>query len=326
MSVRAESIIESEIDSIKRRAAEAGRSLTAIERERIDDLVVERAASQRVLDAAYRANYVRQQRVFWRPRERARLRAALRPSPVFFGLLGVAGVTGYLLATAPAENMVRPLTILFILSSWIASVCIHEFGHALPGYLGGDRGVAERGGLSLDPRRYTNPLLSIALPVAFLLLGGIGLPGGSVLVDREALRSRRWELWVSLGGPIGTLLCLIVLGIPFLIGVERWTTQENVLFWAALAALVKLLAIVLVLNLLPIPPLDGFRILSHWLPDHVRDQGLSLGFAPLMLLYFVLAQPGPLTEGFWGMTDGLATIFRLPVGYAEYSLSLLSLR
>lgn len=222
--------------------------------------------------------------------------------------------------------MARPLTILFILSAWIASVCIHEFGHALPAYLGGDRGIAERGGLSLDPRRYTNPLLSIALPVIFLLMGGIGLPGGSVMVQDSALRSRRWELLVSAGGPIGSLLCLLVMGFPFLFGVERWTTSENVYFWAALAGLVKLEAVVLVLNLLPIPPLDGFRILSHWMPDHVRAQAFALGFMPVMLLYFVLAQPSPLTDGFWSMADGVTAVFRLPYGYAEYALSLLSLR
>ena len=325
-SVRAEGVIESEIEAIRDRAAQAGRLVSAEEQDHINDLIVERAASQRVLDAAWRAEYVAQQHAFWRPKERAKLRAALRPSPIFAGLLGVAGVSGYLLATAPAESMVKPLTIVFILSAWIASVCVHEFGHALPAYLGGDRGIAGRGGLSLDPRRYTNPLLSIALPVVFLLMGGIGLPGGSVMVETSALRSRRWELLVSAGGPIGSVVCLLVMGFPFLLGVERWTTADNVYFWAALAGLVKLEAVVLVLNLLPIPPLDGFRILSHWMPDHIRAQAFALGFMPVMLLYFVLAQPSPLTDGFWNMADSVTAVFSLPFGYAEYALSLLSLR
>jgi Zn-dependent protease len=238
----------------------------------------------------------------------------------------VTVVTGYLLIASPSARMVRPLTILFLLSSWIAQVCIHEFGHALAGYLGGDRGVAARGSLNLDPRRYTNPLLSIALPVIFLLLGGIGLPGGSVYIERRALRSRKWDLLVSVGGPVGTLLCLLLAGSLFLIGGERWMSPGNIYFWAALAALVKLLAVVLILNLLPIPPLDGFNILAHWLPEEVRQRASALGWMPLLLLYFVLGRPGPVSDAFWQMGDRLTSVFNLPFGYAEYALSLLQLR
>ena len=53
-------------------------------------------------------------------------------------------------------------------------------------YFAGDRGVADRGYLRLNPLKYTHPLLSIVLPVVVVLLGGIGLPGGAVWVDHRA--------------------------------------------------------------------------------------------------------------------------------------------
>ena len=325
MVVRTEAVIEGEIEEIRREAQAAGRALTEAERERINELVVERAAAFRRWDAQWRQEYVRERRDFWRPLERAKLRAALRPSPIFLALLATASVSGFLLATAPSEAMVRPLTVLFILSAWIASVCIHEFGHAIAAYFGGDRSVIDKDYLSLDPRRYTNPLLSILLPIVFLLMGGLGLPGGAVMVETDRLRSRRWELFVAAAGPLASLVCLILAGVPFLIGAERWISEDNVYLWAALAGLVQLEAIVLIWNLLPIPPLDGFRILAHWLPEETKQRALALGFAPLMIVYLVMAKPSPLTDGFWALADGFVSVFRLPWGYAEYAISLLSL-
>ena len=63
------------------------------------------------------------------------------------------------------------------------SLCLHEYAHALVAYRAGDRGVADRGYLTLNPLKYTHPLLSIVLPVVVVMLGGIGLPGGAVWVD-----------------------------------------------------------------------------------------------------------------------------------------------
>lgn len=326
VATRSEAQIEGEIEEIRRAAAADGRSLTTAEHERVNELIVERAAAFRAWDQQWRAGYVRQQEAFWHARDRARLRGLVRPSPLFLGLLAACVASGVYLATSPAYGNVRVATIVFIISGWVASVCVHEFGHALAGYLGGDRSVAERGYLTLDPRRYTNPLLSIALPVLFLLMGGIGLPGGAVLIHRERLRSRNWDLAVSAGGPLGTLLCLLLFAVPYLLLGTHWVSDGNVYFWAALAALIKLEVISLILNLLPIPPLDGFKIFSHWLPDHVRAQGNALGFMPLMLLYVALGGHNAFSDAFWNLAARVDVLLRVPDAYAIYALQLLSLR
>jgi Zn-dependent protease len=216
------------------------------------------------------------------------LRGVLRVSPVFLGLVAITALAGALLWIGILPAYVGPLTIIFVTAGWITSVCIHEFGHALVAYLGGDRSVRASGYLDLNPLRYSNVLLSLVMPVLFLLLGGIGLPGGAVYIDRGALRSKAWDSAVSVAGPVGTLLCGLLVAIPFMIpGHDSWITRTNIGFFEALAFLGFIEAIALVLNLLPVPGLDGFGILRPWLPYSV--QGLANQYGQLGILFVFAA-------------------------------------
>ncbi len=253
-------------------------------------------------------------------------RAALfRPSWNFLGLVGVLVVSGYMLATSPPDGAARLLIIVFILNGWLVQLCIHEYGHALAGYLGGDHGVAERRALTLDPAAYTDPVMSFGLPLIFLLLGGLPLPGGSVLVNRHRLRSRRWDLAVSAAGPLGTLLMLALVSLPFLLMQDDWVTASNVEFWTALSGLGYVLVIALVLNLLPVPPLDGWNIFSHWMSDETRAWAAGLGYTPLFVLFAMFWLPTPLTFAFWNFVDGLSILVGIPEGWGLYGLDQLTL-
>ncbi len=229
------------------------------------------------------------------------LRGALGISPIFIGLLAISAVTGTALwfNILPAATSV--LTIVFVTSGWVASLCIHEFGHAVVAYLGGDRAVKASGYLTLNPLRYTNLLMSIIFPVIFLLLGGIALPGGAVYIDHTALRSRSWDSLVSLAGPIGTGLCALIVAAPFLVpGHAGWVTYSNVGFFAALAFLGFMLVVSVLLNLLPIPGIDGFGIMRPWLPYSV--QALSVRYSQLAIigLFIVLWNVAPARDAFYG--------------------------
>jgi Zn-dependent protease len=251
--------------------------------------------------------------------------ALFRPSATFLGLVGILIMTGVMLATSPPDGAVRMLIVVFILSGWLVALCVHEYGHALAGYLGGDHGVAERGALTLDPAAYTDPLMSFGLPLIFLMMGGIPLPGGSVLISRHRLRSRRWHLAVSAGGPLGTLLMLMIVCAPFLVRQESWITSSNIEFWYALAGLGQVLAIALVLNLLPIPPLDGWNIASHWMSHETRAYAANLGYIPLMILFAMFWLPTPFTYAFWDFTDGLGLLLGIPQDWGWWGLSQLEL-
>src|SRR3990172_4827518 len=104
------------------------------------------------------------------------------------------------------------MTFAIVLIGWIFSLCLHEFSHALVAYLGGDTSVKDKGYLTFNPLKYTHPVYSIVLPLVFLVMGGIGLPGGAVYIETERLRSPRWRSAVSLAGPLANLVVAIVLG------------------------------------------------------------------------------------------------------------------
>jgi len=180
------------------------------------------------------------------------------------------------------------LTLLFVVGGWVTSLCIHEFGHAFVAYLGGDRSVAGAGYLTLNPLRYTNVTMSLVLPIIFLLLGGIALPGGAVYINHSALRSRVWSSAVSIAGPVGTVLCgLLIAGVFFVAPQHSWITQGNLNFFAGLAMLGFFMALAAVLNLLPVPGLDGFGVIRPWLPYPVYGVFALLWFvAPVRSAFF----------------------------------------
>jgi len=257
-------------------------------------------------------------------RARDQLRLHLRPSPIFFGIVVIMVLCGVVLWRNPGESWVGPLTMLFVISGWIVSLCLHEFGHALAAFLGGDTSVGEAGYLTLNPLRYTHPLLSIVMPVIFLLMGGIGLPGGAVYVRTGALRNRGWEALVSAAGPIGTLIFGLLITIPFYFDWQAWVTVANQSFWPALAFLAFLQVTALLFNLLPIPPLDGFNLLATQLPPALRRRLLGLGNIGFFLLLFLFSGENPVSDAFWRLSISLATWLQIPVmlisvGYQQFT-------
>jgi Zn-dependent protease len=237
----------------------------------------------------------------------------VRPSPVFLFPVSLMIGGGLWLYLGPAPLFVTPLTITFVVSGWIVSVCIHEFGHALAAYLGGDTAVKDAGYLTLNPLKYTHTLFSIVLPLLFLMIGGIGLPGGAVYVNRRALRSERWEMLMSAAGPIGTALFGLLLACPFFFDWESWVTVQNWHFWPALAYLAFLEVTALMFNLIPLPPLDGFGIIAPRLPPALRQQAYMFGNVLLLLLFVTLSQDGPIAQMFWHVVFNAARLFHIPL-------------
>ncbi len=240
------------------------------------------------------------------------LRDALSISPVFLVPLGLTIGSGVGLYMNPAKLYVTPLTIVFIVCGWITSVCVHEFGHALAAYLGGDLSVKDNGYLTLNPLKYTHTLFSIVLPLLYLMIGGVGLPGGAVYINTRALRSSRWEIIVSAAGPIASAVFGLLVIWPFFFDWERWVTLANWYFWPALAYLGFLEVCALVFNLIPLPPLDGFGIIAPRLSPAVRQQALMFGNLGLLLLFVMLSYDGPIADMFWSEVFRLTDALRIP--------------
>jgi Zn-dependent protease len=145
-----------------------------------------------------------------------------------------------------------------VLGGWIITLCLHEFAHAALALAGGDHSVRARGYLSLNPLRYTDPANSLVIPIILLAIGGIPLPGGAVLVEPGRLRHRWWSSVVSAGGPATNLLVGAVLA-PIAAHLDSG-------MGAALSYLALLQFAAGILNLLPVPPFDGFGIIAPYLP------------------------------------------------------------
>jgi Zn-dependent protease len=156
-----------------------------------------------------------------------------------------------------------------VLLVWVFSLCLHEYAHARVAFAGGDETVAHKGYLDFNPIRYMDPVNSLILPIVFLAIGFLPLPGGAVWIDRSRLRSRGWETGVSLAGPLANLAFLAVLALPFQIGVVDPGVDGPA--WNILAFSCLLQAVAAFLNLLPLPGLDGFGALEPWLPHAVRE-------------------------------------------------------
>jgi Zn-dependent protease len=182
--------------------------------------------------------------------------------------------------------------VVIVIGGWIISLTLHEFAHALVAYWGGDYTVAEKGYLSLNPLKYTHPMSSIFLPLLFLAMGGLGLPGGAVYIERHRLRSKWWGSAVSAAGPFANFLCMIVFSSPFWTGyvtLEMLFERPNL--WFALAFLVWLQASAILFNLIPFPPLDGFGVIEPFLQPELANRLRSLGFAGLMIIFMLFWLP-----------------------------------
>jgi len=228
------------------------------------------------------------------------VRGVVTVSPVFLGLVALTAGAGALLWFDVLPAAIPIVTVVFVTAGWITSVCIHEFGHALVAYFGGDRAVVAHGYLSLNPLLYTNIVLSIVMPVAFLLLGGIGLPGAAVYIDHSAIRTKLWDSAVSVAGPIGTMLCGLLIAIPFLIPNHIEWMVGHIAFFGALAFLGFIEAFALLLNLLPIPGLDGFGIIRPWLPYSAQDFAIRFGQGAIIAVFIVLFFVPVVANAFFG--------------------------
>jgi Zn-dependent protease len=210
-----------------------------------------------------------------------------RLSPVFLGILVAFAACGWLCWDETlGQNGSRFAVFGFVMLGWIASLCFHEFGHARVALWGGDRSVIGRGYLTLNPLKYVQPGLSLWMPLMFLAIGGIGLPGGAVWINRGAIRTPLQRSLMSLAGPGANLL--LGAALASVIRLLDGSVSSHPFFMGALAYLALLQFVAAFLNLLPIPGLDGFGALEPFLPASFLE-----AIAPIrrysMLLLFVLA-------------------------------------
>src|SRR6476469_3304897 len=215
-----------------------------------------------------------------------RRRRVVRPSPLFLAFVAVTIVGGVLAWTQQgAGSRLGDFGVfLLVIGGWVVSLCLHEFAHAYSAYRAGDHEVEAAGYLSLNPFKYAHPLLSIVLPLLFIVQGGIGLPGGAVYLHPSAFRTKRAQSVAAAVGPATNAVLAVVLLVLVNAHDDDFVHPR---FWTGMAFLGFLQITAAVLNLLPIPGLDGYAIIEPYLDPksrHSADRIKPWGMIGVILL------------------------------------------
>ncbi len=140
----------------------------------------------------------------------------------------------------------------------IFSVCVHEFFHAVAALWQGDRTAAERGHLTL------NPLVQMGvMPIVLLLIMGISF--GATPVNPARMRNRYSDALVSFAGPFSNILLFLLFCLVIAALRETGRLSNGVVIVCGTGAVLNF--VLFVFNMLPVPPLDGFSVASHFFPS-----------------------------------------------------------
>ncbi|GAB4419449.1 MAG: site-2 protease family protein [Sideroxydans sp.] len=198
------------------------------------------------------------------------------------------------------ENLIQIIVIAAL--PVLFAITLHEAAHGYVARHFGDMTAWQQGRISLNPLRHIDPIGTILLPLGTLLLGGILFGWAKpVPVNFAALRRPKQDmLWVAIAGPASNLAMAIFWA---LLAKLAWAFpggyfSEPLLEMAQIG--VKINVVLMVLNLLPLPPLDGGRIavslLPHrqaWQLSRIEPYGLFIliGLAITPLLGWILTPP-----------------------------------
>lgn len=216
------------------------------------------------------------------------------------------------------------LVFVFVLAGWLVTLCLHEFAHALAAHRGGDETVVDKGYLRLDPRAYGHPVLTFVLPLLILLIGGLPLPGGAVNIESHRLRNRFRDSLVSAAGPaVNIAAAIILLAVLGLFG-PFWIddiSAPHAAFWSALTFFAYIQVAAAILNLIPVPGLDGYGIIEPYLPGSARRIGNMIKPFGIIVLFLLLFLP-PFRALFSAATQTFLDAAGVPVNGNFYGYQL----
>jgi len=158
-------------------------------------------------------------------------------------------------------------TVIILIVSVIISLTIHEFMHAYVGHKLGDTTAFEAGRVSFNPLHHIDPFATILLPIITIVIFGVPLLAAKP-VPFNPSRLKYDDMGSALVSAAGPLSNLVLAFIAALIAAQL---QVGTLGFHAFKIFEELNVVLFVFNLIPIPPLDGSRVLYAFAPDAVRE-------------------------------------------------------
>jgi len=173
----------------------------------------------------------------------------------------------------------------------VFSAILHEVAHGYVADRFGDPTARLLGRLTLNPIPHVDPMMSILLPLVLIFTGSPVIFGAAkpVPVDPFNLRNPKKDMaLVSLAGPATNFLIAAVAALFLKLGV---TFIHNPLIFEAIFTIVKLNLLLGIFNLIPIPPLDGSKVVALFLPDQTAKSYLALGSIGFFIIFALLLFP-----------------------------------
>lgn len=214
------------------------------------------------------------------------------------------------------------LTLVVILGVVLVSMVLHELAHGVVAYWLGDNTAKDDGRLTLNPLKHLDPVMSFLIPIAMFFSGGPIFGGAKpVPVNTSKLKYGPWGMaMVAVAGPLTNFILALV---SFLIG--YWTGMISIVdgslyfttgIWGTVVVEMVLVNLGFgIFNLIPIPPLDGSRVLYAIAPDPVRDfmEGMEK-WGIVVVFGLVVIFSGTFTTLLGGAISGVLTGFGWLVG------------
>jgi Zn-dependent protease len=205
-------------------------------------------------------------------------------------------------------------SIAIVLGVILVSMTLHEAMHAFVSYWLGDDTAKLEGRITLNPIKHIDPFLTIILPLGLLLIGG-PIFGGAKPVPFNPDRVR-WGEWgaalIAIAGPLTNLvLSFIFFGIWAVLGAPESGLGAQILMTAVTVNLGFF-----IFNILPIPPLDGSRVIYALAPEFVRTGMRFIERYGIVLVFAIVLLAGALLGQFMGAVTSFflevfSNIFRI---------------
>ncbi len=160
----------------------------------------------------------------------------------------------------------------------LLAITVHEVAHGWVAYRFGDPTAAEAGRLTLNPFPHIDWLGTLVLPLAMVASLGVAMGWAKpVPVDASRLRRPREQMaWVAAAGPAANALMLIAWALIARLGVAL-DSEFGVILFAVGQAGIVINSVLMLLNLLPIPPLDGSVVVARWMPPELARKWMEFG-------------------------------------------------